>query len=175
MSKQLTDLQQAFVYEYAQCLKGIEAARRAGYQGTYDSLRSMASQNLAKPHIRAAIDELLAERALKANEVLGRLSDQAVGLPADCFIISGGRLSVDFEKVREHGLLHLIKKLKYTTRKDGENEIVETTEIELYDAQSALVQLGRSHGVFTDKTDITSDGKPVNNITLVEVVKDRGE
>lgn len=49
----LTDLQQRFVDEYLVDLNGTQAAIRAGYSP--DSARQMASENLSKPYIQAAI------------------------------------------------------------------------------------------------------------------------
>jgi hypothetical protein len=51
----LTDLQQRFVDEYLVDLNGTQAAIRAGYSP--DSARQMASENLSKPYIQAAIAE----------------------------------------------------------------------------------------------------------------------
>lgn len=142
----LTDKQYAFALEYVQCLNATEAARRAGYQGTYESLRVIGSQNLTKKHVRAAIDKLLNERAMRAEEVLSRLSDQARGIPPGCFVVHGPLAGVNFEKLAEAGLLHLIKKLSYDQRG---NPVVE-----FYDAQRALVELGKYHGLFTDRLKI---------------------
>ncbi|MDR6887867.1 MULTISPECIES: terminase small subunit [Variovorax] len=49
----VTDLQQRFVDEYLVDLNGTQAAIRAGYSP--DSARQMASENLSKPYIQAAI------------------------------------------------------------------------------------------------------------------------
>ena len=145
----LTDKQQAFVFEYVKDLNATDAARRAGYKGTYESLRVIGSQNLTKTHIRAAVDNLLEERALRATEVLSRLTDQALGVPEDCFEVYDGLIGINFTKLKERGLLHLIKKLSYD--KFGH------PVIEFYDAQSALVHIGRYHSLFTDKVRVEDD------------------
>jgi hypothetical protein len=46
--------------------------------------------------------------------------------------------------------------------KEGVETETNDIEIELYDAQSALVSIGKHHAIFTDKTDITSGGKPLD-------------
>lgn len=142
----LTDLQQAFVYEYAIDLNGTDAAARAGYQGDRNTLGVIAYENLRKPKIRAAVDELLNERAMRATEVVSRLSDQARGIPADCFNVFGPLIMVDFEKLNERGLLHLIKKISYDRNSNP--------TIEFYDAQSALSLLGKHHKLFTDRVEV---------------------
>lgn len=160
----LTDKQKAFVDAYVESLNATDAARRAGYQGTYESLRVIGSQNLTKKHVREAIDRKLETRTLHSNEVLSRLGDQARGIPADCFKVYGNeddgyRIGVDFDKLREYGLMHLIKKLSYD--RDGR------PVVEFYDAQSALVHVGRAFGLFKDGLDLTSGGKPLDQAIVI--------
>ena len=61
-------------------------------------------------------------------------------------------------KAREAGITHLIKKVKertvMTSNSNGEETETHTFELELYDAQAALVQLGRYHKLFTDNSDV---------------------
>lgn len=52
--QKLTTKQQRFVEYYDG--NGVEAVRKAGYSGSYETLRSIAKENLTKPHIKAAID-----------------------------------------------------------------------------------------------------------------------
>ena len=69
--KPLTGKQKAFVAWYVSEIcnfNGVEAARRAGYTGTYNTLRAMASENLAKPNIRKAVDEAT-KKALDGADV----------------------------------------------------------------------------------------------------------
>ena len=54
-----------------------------------------------------------------------------------------GARVVDFEKARAAGRTQLVKKVK--RHKDG------ALEIELYDAQAALVHIGRHLGLFADR------------------------
>lgn len=51
--KKLTTKQQRFVEFYDG--NGTEAARKAGYKGTYVTLRRIGSDNLTKPHILSAV------------------------------------------------------------------------------------------------------------------------
>lgn len=139
----LTDKQAAFIDHYIMCLNATEAATRAGYQGTYDSLRAIGSHNLTKPKIREEIDHRLKARTMQADEVLYRLNQHAQGLPPECFNVSILGFSIDFEKVKELGLTHLVKDLTY----DREGR----PQVKIYDAQSALVQLGKHYALFTDK------------------------
>ena len=61
----LTPKQTAFVNEYVVCRNGAEAARRAQY--AVPSARQMASENLTKPDIQAAIKSKEEELAMKLD------------------------------------------------------------------------------------------------------------
>jgi len=83
---------------------------------------------------------------MDADEVLARLADQARGNIADFMNteVPGG--IIDLEKAQELGLTHLIKSISWT--KQG-------VKVELYDAQAALVHIGRHLKLFTDRVEVT--------------------
>lgn len=139
----LTDKQHAFVQHYVVCLNGAEAARRAGYPER--SARQIASENLSKPDIRAAIDAALAAAAMPRSEILARLTEHARGSLADFLSVSGRGVRLDLKKATDAGVLHLVK--KYTKTDRG-------TTIELYDAQAALELLGKHYKLWTDVTEL---------------------
>ncbi|MBW3597201.1 MAG: terminase small subunit [Planctomycetes bacterium] len=58
----LTPKQQRFVEEYLIDLNATAAARRAGYLGTYAALRVTASNLVAKPNVRRAIEKAFRAR-----------------------------------------------------------------------------------------------------------------
>ncbi len=139
----LTDKQRIFIEEYLVCWNASEAARRAGYSPK--TAQQMGAENLSKPVIRQAIDRRLSEKRMSADEVLARLSEQA-GADMDEFLSKRGRgIGLDLSKAKAAGKLHLVK--KYNKTKQG-------VSIELYDAQAALVQLGRYHKLFTDRVEV---------------------
>lgn len=161
MAGGLTAKQQAFVSAYLVCLNATEAARRAGY--SEKTAHAIGWENLRKPEIAAAVEAGLAEKAMPAIEVLARLADQARGSADDFVTVYESPLhdiigqpvldrngqpiirrfpSLDLEKARERGVLHLVKKVTYTAHGPA---------VELYDAQAALIQLGKHHGLWTDK------------------------
>ena len=152
----LTTKQKAFVEHYLQSFNGTDAARQAKYKGNDNVLAVVAHANIRKPKIRAAIEQRLADMALSANEVLKRLSDQATASVADFVEASPvegkpGRFILDMGEVRKRG--HLVKKIRYTQH---------GLEVELHDAQSALVHLGKYHKLFADRMEVTGrDGGPV--------------
>lgn len=139
----LTGLQQAFVDEYlGNGFNATQAARDAGYQGDDNTLAVMGHENLRKPKIRQQIEQRLAGRAMEADEVLMRLAEQARGSLEAFMEFTDHGWRVNVEKAQQAGLLHLAKKIK-----GGKYGL----EIELYDAQAALIQIGKAHGLWVEK------------------------
>lgn len=140
----LTAKQQAFVEHYLQCWNASRAARLAGY--SEKTAYSQGARLLKNVEVQAAIQARLDELKMSADEVLLRLADQARATMDD--FIDPERGEVDLARAAARGKLHLVKKFSRSTGK------VETVTIELHDAQAALVQLGRHHKLFTDRTEI---------------------
>jgi phage terminase small subunit len=147
----LTAKQQAFVDEYLKTRNATQAAIAAGYSPK--TAHVIGWENLRKPEVDEVIRQRLDENAMLANEVIALLSDQARGDMSDfvSFYEGDKRPFIDLKKAHESGKFKLIKKLKYAA--DG------GIEFELYDAQAAAVHLGKTHGLFIDKKEITgADG-----------------
>lgn len=144
----LTNKQQAFVEHYLRIWNATEAARQAGYSAK--TANQQGPRLLVNVGIQAAISARLAELKMGADEVLTRLSSHARGTMDD--FVRGDY--IDLERARERGVMHLVKKFKVTTTTDGKDFETHRTEIELYDAQAALVQLGRHHKLFTDRVEV---------------------
>lgn len=155
--RKLTDKQRLFVEEYLCSWNATQAAIKAGYSKKTAAI--IGFENLRKPNIRALIEQRLGESAMTANEVLKRLSDQArASLLPFVQITSDGFVFFDFSHPDAKNFFHLIKKIKTKRSRQllGQGEESsewehEWVEVELYDAQSALVQLGRYHALFTDR------------------------
>ncbi len=165
----LTSRQRAFIYHYIQTWNATEAARRAGYAEKY--LHTNASKLLQNTTIRVEIDTQLAALAMSAEEVLARLQAQATASMADFVSIkemafaqeNGGddpegdgepkrqiRIpTIDLDKAQKAGKLHVLKKISITDK---------GLTIELYDAQAALVHIGKHLGMFVEKREITGPG-----------------
>jgi hypothetical protein len=75
----LTLKQRLFVDFYLGAAKGngVEAAKRAGYRGSPNTLHAVAVENLRKPTIQAAIADALRASAMQRDEWLARLSTLA--------------------------------------------------------------------------------------------------
>jgi hypothetical protein len=139
----LTDRQRVWIAEYLKCWNATEAARRAGYKDPSQA----GYENKIKQEIREIINERLANKAMSADEVLARLSEQATADMGDFLSASGRGIRLDLKRARELGKLHLVR--KYNKTNGG-------TSIELVDAKDALVQLGRHYKLFTDKIEISN-------------------
>ena len=155
--KTLTPKQRAFVEHYLACgFNATEAAKRAGY--SEKTANEQGSRLLANVSIRAAVDARLEKLGMGSDEVLARLAAQARATMDD-FIGSMDR--IDLDRARARGVMQLVKKVKQrtTTFSDQKGNDTEThdIELELYDAQAALVHLGRYHKLFTDRVESVPD------------------
>lgn len=84
---------------------------------------------------------------MSADEVLARLTAQARADIADVVRITKGRINVqDLRELQALGLSQNIKSISETRHRIA---------VEMYDAQAALIALGRAHGLFVDKVDNT--------------------
>ena len=150
----LTGRQKAFIAEYMRTLNGYRSAKFAGYKGNDATLRSIASENLTKPNIRAEIDRRMEEAGITDNEILFRLQEQAMGDFSDA--MTGDRL--DVEKLIDSGKGHLIKEYRYI---DGEKST--SVSIKFHDSQAALVHLAKLKGMY-------KDDKPQWKIDIINLV-----
>ena len=75
----LTDRQERFVIEFLATANGAEAARRAGY--SEHTAKEIASENLTKPNVKAAIDQkrnqLMSDSEDKVGWLVERLTAEA--------------------------------------------------------------------------------------------------
>lgn len=148
---------QQFVTEYLECWNATEAYQRVYKKAKEDSARANGATLLANASISAEVQRRIAEKAMTADEVLIRLAKHARG-DIDDYLNDDGHF--DLAKARKAKKTGLIKKLKTRRTTYTANEIehvVIETEFELYDAQAALVNLGRGHKLFTDKSEVTAD------------------
>jgi phage terminase small subunit len=147
--------QRVFVDEYLKCWNATEAARRAGYAHAHVQGPRLLSNVSVAPIVKARISE----KAMSADEVLTRLGEHARGDMGDFLDISSMAHQVDLAKAKELGLTRLIKKVNQRTTttlsKDGVETETNYIEIELYDAQAALVHLGKHHGLFKEIIETT--------------------
>jgi hypothetical protein len=83
------------------------------------------------------------QRRMSSDEVIARLSDHARGSMSDFLTIEeDGAARVDLAKAKRANRLHLLRRVRV-----GEKSV----EVDLYDAQEALIQLGRHYRLFVDR------------------------
>jgi len=107
----------------------------------FNSAASSASALLKTPKVEAYIQERLVDIQLGADQILSRLSEQGLGLD-DRYVTSEG---IDVDKLISDGKGHMVKSISITPGKFGD-----ARKVEVYDAQAALIALGRHHKLFTD-------------------------
>jgi phage terminase small subunit len=149
----LTLKQRRFIIAYLGVSNGnaTDAARRAGYETDYDTLRSIGSENLTKPNIARVIARMLDEEAMPAREVLARLSRHARSSIADLFDTGGSSRYPIFNpaKAFETGGIHGVAAI--VPMPDG------SVRVEMESRQNALNLLGKYHKLFTDRQEISQD------------------
>jgi len=154
--QRLSPKHRAFVEAYLRCWNASEAARQAGYKGRANTV---GPRLLANVGIQVEIERRLSEIAMSSDEVLARLAEQARGEHGK-YITSEGQ--VDISRLIADGKGYLVKAIRPTAH---------GIAYEFYDSQSALVWIGKHFRLFIDRTDLTSDGKP---LTIRVVYDDDG-
>lgn len=168
-AKGINKKHQEFINWYLQLWNQTEAYKRVYPKSTDAAARVSAARLLTNANISAEIQRRIDEQAMAADEVLYRLADQARGNMGDFVKLNEkGKPYIDLAAASKAGKLHLLKKFKTKTRsinlgtpsdEESNTELAPVTdsliteviiEFELYDAQAALVHIGKRHKLFTD-------------------------
>ena len=138
---ELSPKRAAFVEAYLETWNASEAARIANYAKP----GSQGHRLLKNVEIQTKIKQRLTEMAMGADEVLHRLAQQAKADVSKFFEYNddGSIKGFDSDYLRTHG--HLVKKMKVDPEK---------IDFELYDGQTALINIGRHHKLFVDSHEI---------------------
>ena len=138
--RRINKKQRAFINEYLQCWNATRAAIKVGY--AKKSARMAGHRLVTNDYIAEEISKRVKEMCMSADEALNLLSDQARGSLTDIADIDEtGRWKFNFQKAKENGKLHLVKKIIPSAY---------GTKIELHDSQRALELIGKAHGLFVD-------------------------
>ena len=144
--KKLTAKEKAWADAYLVTLSKAGAARIAKYKGDSNTLAHVGWENYRKEYIQAYMKDKLDQMAMPVNEVLARFAAMASSNLSDFASI---KTTKDLEE-REDGAV--VKKFKRDIITDQLGRQHEKMEIELYDAQTALVHIGKAHGIFKETT-----------------------
>ena len=156
----LTNKQRVFIAEYVKDFNATRAAIAAGY--SEHTAYNIGWENVRKREIADEIEKAIAHRCMTKSEVLTRLAEHARGNIGDFVQIVNGAPVFNFDAAVQQDKMHLVKKLKtktknYVIKGDDEDDTPITevdVEFELYDAQAALVQIGRHHRLFVDRQEM---------------------
>lgn len=171
----LTAKQSKFVDEYLVDLNATQAAIRAGYSER--TARQVASENLTKPNIEAAIQERMADREKRTEVTQDRVLKELARIGfADLreMFTSTGHIKRPEEWPDSLGAS--ISSVEVVTRpsgecdEDGRPEIEHVHKIRLWDKNSALEKIAKHLGMFADKP----PGDPTRPIHI-EIVNPHGE
>ena len=147
----MTKKQKRFVEEYLIDLNATQAAIRAGYSP--DTAKSIGSENLTKPDIRAAVDKAEAERSrrtgINQDRVIRELAKVAFLNPVD--VIDMDSATIQGEANRDDTACIASVKVKNIPTDDG---AITEREVKTYDKLKALELLGRHLGMFNDKVKV---------------------
>ena len=146
----LSRMMRVFLIEYLVHGNATKAAETAGYANP----SQQGSRLTRNKKILAAIDQYFHAQELTAAQVIARLSEQARAAYSDYL---NGDGTVDLAEMKRVEMMHLVKAVRPTAH---------GLVVEFYDAQTALVHVGRYHGLFTDKVEQLVDVKPIQFIEV---------
>lgn len=161
--KPLSKKHERVLDEYLVCFNQTAAYRKVYPKTTYDSARSLSSNLFADLNFSAHLKARLDEAHMSADEALKLTADIARGDIGD-LLDDNGLLDIRLAKLQ--GKTRLLRKIKQKTitriGKKEDDDDVEITEIEfeMYPADTAQERILKLHGKFTERYDVTSDGKP---------------
>lgn len=149
-------------FEYG--FNGTQAVIEAGYSENGAAVQ--ATRLLRNAKVKAAISERLDEAAMPANEVLARLADIARSDIGDLLTLQQREMKgatgedetvewamVNLAAAKRAGLTRYIKSITWTNN---------GPKLELHDAMAALVNIGKAHGLFVERQEVTGkDGGPI--------------
>lgn len=148
----LTPKQERFVEEYLIDLNATQAAIRAGYSPS--TAKDIGCENLAKPNIRACIDQAMAERSkrtgISQDRVIRELARLAFVNPDD--VINLNNATVKRDAAEDD--LAAIQSVKVKSSSSENGEMIER-EVRLNDKLKALELLGKHLGMFRDKVEVS--------------------
>ena len=150
----LSSRDRMFVAYYMQTFNAVEAIISAGYSGSRRDARFTAYHLMKQSKVKMAIEACMLDVFMDAAEMKARTSDQARATIEDFIVIADdGSFTWNLKQAQDRGKIALVKKLKSRTTKDGTTE----TELELHDAQSALVNIGKLHNLFVEQVRVKAD------------------
>jgi phage terminase small subunit len=150
MASELNQRQQDFVVAYLTHGNATAAAIEAGY--SEKTAHVIASNLLRNIKVKSKIAEETASRAMPAEEVIWRLSEQARADIGDLMDEDG---FIDLAKAKRSKMTRHIRKIRQVQTTDGEM-LNNAIELEIHDAQKALITLAKHYGLLIDRVQVSS-------------------
>lgn len=150
----MTDKEKRFCEEYLIDSNATKAAIRAGY--SQKSAGNIGSENLKKPHIRARIEKLQAERSRRTGITADRVLEELakIGFVKASDVINACTAEIKEDAAPEDLACISSMKVKVTPTEDG--DIVER-EVRIFDKNKALEMLGKHLGLFTENVKVSGE------------------
>jgi len=178
--KKLTAKQQRFVDEYLIDLNGTQAAIRAGY--SEKTAKAIASENLTKPDVIAAVQSAQAARAqrtqLDSDWVLERLSTEAVADLADIYDDKGALKPIrEWPLIWRQGLIAGVETAQEFEEVDGKKVPIGLVhKVKISDRIRRVELIGKhtKNGAFVEKHEHTgANGGPIQTEELSDTERAR--
>lgn len=167
--KKLTGKQFRFCIEYTKDRNAYNALKRAGYNTSGVTARSMASRLLARPEIQSEIqkhaDNLLSAEFVTVERVVKELAILGFYDPADYAIWDeNGHLSLKASVDLPPGASRAISEITHDTRTTQDGETTSRVKIKFHSKGDALGKLGDFLGMFKKRVEL-SDPSGRNPLT----------
>jgi phage terminase small subunit len=172
----LTPKQQRFVEEYLIDLNSTQAAIRAGYSRSTADVAG--PRLLGNVRIAAKIEEaqrLRSERTqLTADDVLRELAVLGASNAWNYRIDAAGNLDLaeGVPESAKRAVASIKRKTRIIPQKNGPPITRHETEFRLWDKNTALANIGKHLGMFTDRHEITGVGGGPLEIVVTETIVD---
>ena len=167
LGDELTGKQRRFVEEYLVDLNATQAAIRAGY--SENAAAETGYENLRKPHITAAIQAAMGERAkrteVSADKVIRELAKLAFSEMDEFSTWGPNGVTLRSSDELDPVSVACISEVSETTTKDGGS-----LRFKLHSKTKALELLGKHLALFTDRVEHSGS---IEQVALREVVVQR--
>lgn len=153
-----------FTIFYLQTFNGAKAVEMMNkdLKDSQANKNMLAKYYLSKPKVKDVINKFLKYAIMDALSVQAKISEIATADIGDFITVDeDDNYKIDLKKAKAEGKTHLIKKI---TTRDG------AISIEMYNAQEALYQLAKMHGLINDRITINTNSDNIDN-TVQELLK----
>jgi len=171
-SRPAADRRRQFVAEYLVDLDQTAAYLRAGYRGTNLGLRVNASKMMARPDVKAAIDEALRKREARteitADRVLKEVARLAFFDIRKLYDVDGNlKAPKDWDEETAAAVAGLETLEEFIGTGGDRKQVGQTRKAKVWDKTAALTLAMRHLGMLKDRAEISGpNGGPIKQTTV---------